>query len=461
MRFTQIQNTFKVSDQASVFDNTALFRNNADPNKDIKTGIWIYFFLLLFEGALRKWVFPGLASPLLIIRDPIALWLIFLCFKRGLIRSNYYIFLMVLIGVMSFFTAVFFGHGNIYVALFGLRVLVIHFPFMFVIGNVFKREDVVKMCKATVLIAIPMAVLIIMQFYSPQTAFVNKGIGDNVGGGFSGANGYFRPPATFSFTNGTTLFFGFAGALMFYFWLNPGFINKLLLIIATIAVLLSIPFSISRTLFFEIFVALGFAFIAALRKPQYLKKMIIALLVGAVVLLAISRLSILDTATAAFTARFTGANEYEGGLKGVLLDRYLGGIIGALFNTDTLPLLGYGLGYGSAFAGVLLTGEASRSLGEGDWGRIIGELGPFIGFLVVFIRVTFSVNIIIASIKKLRRQDLLPWSLLAFGILIIPQGEWAQPTSLGFSTLVGGLILASLNSSNKPKLYTQSAPVND
>ncbi|MDF2434042.1 MAG: hypothetical protein JWP44_3673 [Mucilaginibacter sp.] len=458
MRFTQVENHSKFINHNSIVGNTTLLQNNDNANRDIKTGIWIYFLLLLFEGGLRKWVLPGLASPLLIIRDPVALWLIFLCFKRGLIRSNYYIFSMVLIGVISFFTAVFFGHGNIYVALFGLRVLVIHFPFMFVIGNVFTREDVVKMCKATVLIAIPMAVLIIMQFYSPQTAFVNKGIGDNVGGGFSGANGYFRPPATFSFTNGTTSFFGFAAALVFYFWLNPGRINKFILIVATLAVLLSVPFSISRTLFFEVLMALAFAFIASLRKPQYLKKMIITLAVGILVLLILSRLSILDTATAAFTARFTGANEYEGGVKSVLLDRYLGGIISALFNTETLPLLGYGLGYGSAFAGVLLTGQSGRSLGEGDWGRIIGELGPFIGFLVVFIRVAFSANIIIASVKKLNRQDMLPWSLLAFGILIIPQGEWAQPTALGFSTLAGGLILASINSSKVPGKFISSVP---
>jgi hypothetical protein len=29
-----------------------------------------YFWLLIFEGALRKWVVPGLSDPLLLARDP-------------------------------------------------------------------------------------------------------------------------------------------------------------------------------------------------------------------------------------------------------------------------------------------------------------------------------------------------------------------------------------------------------
>src|SRR3546814_1990531 len=42
----------------------------------LKQGIWVYFILLIFEGALRKWVLPGLATPLLVVRDPVALLLL-------------------------------------------------------------------------------------------------------------------------------------------------------------------------------------------------------------------------------------------------------------------------------------------------------------------------------------------------------------------------------------------------
>ena len=44
----------------------------------IKRLIWLYLFLLIGEGILRKWVLPGLSEPLLIIRDPLVIG-IYLC----------------------------------------------------------------------------------------------------------------------------------------------------------------------------------------------------------------------------------------------------------------------------------------------------------------------------------------------------------------------------------------------
>ena len=37
--------------------------------ENLKRLIWVYFILLVFEGALRKWFLPGLSTPLLIVRD--------------------------------------------------------------------------------------------------------------------------------------------------------------------------------------------------------------------------------------------------------------------------------------------------------------------------------------------------------------------------------------------------------
>ena len=44
--------------------------------KSLKIAIWSYFLLWIFEGALRKWILPSLATPLLVIRDPIAIYII-------------------------------------------------------------------------------------------------------------------------------------------------------------------------------------------------------------------------------------------------------------------------------------------------------------------------------------------------------------------------------------------------
>ena len=39
----------------------------------LKTLFWTYFLLLIFEGALRKWLLPSFSTALLLIRDPVAL----------------------------------------------------------------------------------------------------------------------------------------------------------------------------------------------------------------------------------------------------------------------------------------------------------------------------------------------------------------------------------------------------
>lgn len=430
-----------------MFLNSSLSRSKHSSvhssDKWLKKCIWIYFFLLIFEGSLRKWFLPGLATPLLIIRDPIALWIIVASWKRGLFPSNPYIIIMSLIGVVGIYTAVFGGHGNLMVALFGARIFLLHFPLMFLIGVIFTRADVEKMGKVLLWLSIPMAILITLQFYSPQTAWVNQGVGGEGGGGFSGAMGYFRPPATFSFITGTILFFALVGCYLLYFWFCPQKINRILLIAATGALIIAIPFSISRSLFFHIAVSLLFTLIAISRKPKFLGRMLIVVALLIAVIAIFSQHSSFQVATAAFSTRFEQANTIEGGVEGVLADRYLGGMIGALKESSYLSFFGYGLGMGTNVGSMLLTGGHAFLISEGEWGRVIGELGPLMGVAVIFLRLAFSFRIAIASFKKLEQNDLLPWILLSFGLLTIPQAQWSQPTSLGFSIIIGGLIIAS------------------
>ena len=54
----------------------------------IKKLIWAYFLLLLFEGALRKWFLPELSQGLLIIRDPLVIWIYYLCYAQGTFPLN-------------------------------------------------------------------------------------------------------------------------------------------------------------------------------------------------------------------------------------------------------------------------------------------------------------------------------------------------------------------------------------
>lgn len=356
---------------------------------------------------------------------------------------------MTVIGFASIITALLFGHGNIIVALYGARILLLHFPLIFIIGRVFSQEDVIKMGKATLWIAIPMTVLITAQFYSPQSAWVNRGVGGDEGGaGFSGALGYFRPPGTFSFTNGNTLFYSFLTPFVFYFAIGNIKVNKLLLIGAALSLFAAIPLSISRALFFQVIISIAFLLIGVSRKPKYLGKMIGAGFGIVILIVLLSNTSFMKTGISAFSARFESANKQEGGLEGVVLDRYLGGMVSAISNGSGMSFFGAGIGIGTKFASFLLTGERRFLMGEGDWSRIIGELGLLMGLSVILLRVGLVVKILKDAYLWLRKGDMLPWMLVSFGFLNVSQGLWAQATGLGFSTLIGGLMLASFR--NKP-----------
>ena len=320
-------------------------------------------------------------------------------------------------------------------------------------GKVLTRADLLKIGQFILWISIPMTILIFMQFHSPQTAWVNMGVGGEGTAGFSGAMGYMRPPGTFSFTSGYVMFQAVVGCYLLYYLLMNNTIpkeyqfSKIVLIILAGCYLLSIPTSISRTHFFQTGVFIIFLFIAAMRrnkfKSKFLKFILIAIIAG--IILYLSGLG--GTSMEAFMDRLEGANKAEGGAEGVIGDRYIGGLLGSLINFQ-IPIFGYGIGLGTN-AGANIMGGNMYSFGfngENEWSRIIGECGMLLGFVIIGIRLIFSLDIWNRAYKFLvKRNDLLPWMLSAGMMLTVPQGQWSIPTNLGFCILFGGLTLASIN----------------
>ena len=96
--------------------------------KTLKKGFYLFFILLLTEGGLRKWVLPGLSDALLIVRDPVAIWMLVYCLKHGILKNNIPITLSLLVSGVSVITALAIGHGNIFVALYGARIFIIYIP---------------------------------------------------------------------------------------------------------------------------------------------------------------------------------------------------------------------------------------------------------------------------------------------------------------------------------------------
>jgi len=428
----------------------------AEEFKVLKNGVWLYFLLLIFEGALRKWVLPQLANPLLLIRDPLVLYLFFSASFNRVVFFNRYLFYAIVIVIISFIATMFSGHGNLLVAVYGARIFLIHFPMIFLIGKVFDKNDVIKMGKSILYISIPMAILIGVQFFSPQTAWINRGIGDSIGGGFSGAMGYLRPPGTFSFTSGISSFFSLVAIFVFYFWIDTSKINRIILFIATIALLSAVPFSISRSLFFQIIISFAFTFFGINVLKNSNNKGITIILGFSVIALLLSLFDLFSIGVEAFSTRLERANTAEGGIESVFLDRYLGGLINALSSSTNQPFLGYGLGYGTNVGSNILTSKRSFLISEGEWGRLIGELGPVLGLGMIFIRVMMTFKLSSWSWNYLQRNDILPWIILSFTLFVLPQGGWSQPTSQGFCVLVSGLLIASFKSDDTNEIMNEN-----
>jgi hypothetical protein len=417
--------------------------------RKIQILLWSYFWLVIFEGALRKWVLPGLSTPLLLIREPIALAAFMLGWPY-LTRRPWagWIGCFWAIGGIAVFLAITVGHRDLFTALFGARILWFHLPLIFLFAAVFSRDDVYTFAKATAFIAIPMAALIAMQYSLPQSHFLNVAPGGEEGGGFDGALGRFRPPGTFSFTNGVTEFYAFAAACIVglvisgprplpkWIWLSAG------------SLVVALPVSISRALLFKY---VGVV-VAALASSVLAGRNIKNLLVGGVVLVAVSfvatSLPVVKDAQKAFEARWERATESEGGeegVQGVLEKRVGGSTLGAVANAFNAPLLGHGIGLGTNVGAMRFAGKRTFLVGEGAWPNMIGELGPVLGLILIGLRLALAVALLQRSWAQAKRGNALPLLLMGYALVPIAIGGTAQPTALGFLVVSAGLMLAACN----------------
>ncbi|MDQ8190601.1 hypothetical protein [Roseibacillus persicicus] len=373
--------------------------------------------------------------------------LVFIGLQSGLLRLNRWVLGFFVAGGLGALLALTVGHGHLFVTVYGARIFVLHVPLIFLIGRVFNRDDMVLMAKVMMGVAIPMSVLLALQFYSPQSAWVNVGVGGEGSSGFSGAMGRFRPSGTFSFTNGSTMFFSLLAPFLFFAWLDKVAIPMWLKAGATLALFIALPVSISRSLVFQTVLTSAFSVLVMSRNPKVVGRFLGAGVAIGILGLVVDNIPAYSGAKEVLAARFESAGKVEGGLEGTLVDRFLGGLIGAIAGSFNQPFFGNGIGMGTNVGAQFLSGERGFLIAEGEWGRAIGELGTFLGLLVVLFRIDLTIHVGLKAWAALGKGNILPWLLLSVNALWLSQGGWAQPTSLGFCVVGGGLTLAALKSS--------------
>ena len=410
--------------------------------------IWAYLILLMFEGALRKWILPGAADALLVIRDPVLLLIYMSALASGRIPQSPFLVLLGGLGVASVAFSFLGGQTNLLVLGYGLRTNYFHPPLIWVMAEFLDREDVEKMGSWLLLCGLAMSVVMVQQFRSPSEAFINVGVGGEEGSQIHGAGGRIRPPGFFSFIIGPTVFLPVYTAFLLH---QAGTKRRLwfaVLVACGLGLAISLPVSISRGTMIASGLV-GAAFVLGLLRLGLLNMAIVRIaVISGVVLVGLSFTPVFEDARAAFMDRWNIAAAESGGRGwGSLMDRVTSVAEVPIYYLTEAPLFGYGVGYGSSVASRLLTGQRGFLLAEDEWSKCYLELGPLLGTAFLIFRVLLVLYLLRLALRALNRhRDILPlmlWAAVAPTSILFYQ--WAQPTVLGFAVFGGGLIVAALN----------------
>lgn len=408
--------------------------------------VWAYLLLFIFEGALRKWVAPGLSTPLLMVRTPIVVYMFVVASQRGWIKNPYVKGLMVM-STICFFTALLFGHHNLFIAAFGWHNYFLHFPFIVIAAHILNRNDVIKMGRCILYISVPMTLLIIQQFYSPQSAWVNIGVGGEGSSGFGGAMGYFRPSGTFAFTSGYTAFESLVCSFLVYFFMEnrnlPASlkIKNIYLYVIAFCYVLCLPYSMSRSMVFNTVIILSFVVLCSTRSLRSLKQLLLSLLVLSVVAYIAVKSGYMGESVDAISLRFEQASDVEGGLEGTIWDRYIGGFVNSLIMD--VPILGYGLGIGTNVGAKFINGDMFTIFNaESGFGLIIGEVGLLFGIFFIYFRMAWAIDLFVRVMRQ--RGNTLSIVLLPIACLTLATGGIGAVPMMGYLVCVSFLGMASL-----------------
>ena len=421
------------------------------------------YLLLIFEGTIRKWMFPSLAQALFFVRDPFVLAAYWIAVRHGFFPKSSGFLLtglglslcaVLLVGAQSL--APMGGAGGALMAAYGWRNYFFYIPLAFVIGEAFQRPDLERIVRWTLILAIPASILAFLQFMAPLDSPINVGFGADKTLQFHGLNTdgvHTRTMGFFTSDLGQKEFTVSALAMGLSLWLLPAarrYVKLWLLLPGTCAVLACLAVSGSRGAMVHsalvLIAALACAVLARGRGVS--ARAVIWPTVIAVAAIALYPILFPD-AFQAFVFRWehATASESQAFAEWGILGRALYAFVDFFSLMGNTPLAGYGLG---------LAGNARLMLGieipgftgwaETDWARQIVDLGPVVGLVFILYRIAFTAWLGLRCLGGARRMsDPLPLLLFAFvGIDLLYGLMTGHGTVNGYVWLFIGFCLAAV-----------------
>jgi hypothetical protein len=417
--------------------------------RHIRQLIWLYFWLLLIEGALRKWVVPSLSNPILIIRDPVVLLIYVLALKARVFPRNAWVWSLGIIGILSFLVSFIVlwpyipPSRIVLVSGFGFRADFLHLPLIFLMPQVLRAEDVKRLGWWTLVLMVPMSLLMVAQFRAAPDAFLNR-TASGEGEMMTAALGKVRTAATFSFVIGVVAYFSLATGFLIWAALKRGVYRNWLLFAAGFALLIGTSVSGSRSVVGACAVVGASLLVVFFLRPSAINRFGQTLVITIVLAFVVTKMPVFKEGLNVLTTRFADVAEAEeksvaAGLTQRVFDTFSEGF----YVFTKAPFLGYGLGIGTNAGAKFLTGQTVFLLAEGEWARIILESGPVLGLAYLLWRCGVVVRIGLLCLKSVKQNNVLPLLLFSSGFLPLISGQFGQPTILGFAVFTTGLALAA------------------
>lgn len=403
----------------------------------IRRLILFYCLLWVFEGALRFWVLPSLQGPLTLIRDPLVIVIYMLALQARVFPMNGYVAVSLLLALVSFPIAILAGHGNVTVAVYGLRANWLHLPLIFVIAKVLSGQDLRLILRWSLILAVPMAFLAVRQFQSPNGSFINQG-------GMHTHYGTVRPAGTFSFVSAMVYFMTLVAGSLAWRLIQPARTWGLMVLVSSAALVVMVSVSGSRTAVVSVGVVGLLALVTAFGKTKKTARLLFGLVLVGLAAAFISSAEMIETGIDQLGRRFDDAS----GGKNVFQsswERFAMSTMAPLGRAFDRGMGGEGLGFGTNVAGLMLSGNRRAFLvGESEWDRLVGELGPILGMIFIVLRL----GMVIEMTKLAWRLGVTqgePLPLLLFGVAALPMlsGQWGVASLQGFASISAGLFFLS------------------
>jgi hypothetical protein len=425
--------------------------------RNIRQLIWLYFWLLLIEGALRKWMLPKLSTPLLIIRDPVLLLAYILAWRAGVFPRNRWVLALAIIGFLSLVLSViplwpYPLTRILFISGYGFHANFLHLPLIFLMPAMLRREDVKKIGWWMLVLVVPMSLLMVAQFQEGPESILNRtasGEGEMITAG----SGKVRTSGTFSFIIGVVSYYALATAFLIWAALKRGVYRNWLLIASGSALVIGIVVSGSRSVVAACALVIASLLVVLILRPRAVNRLGQALVITVGLGFILTKIPIFKEGLEVLTTRFFDVAEAtEQSITAGMFSRIMEGFTNGIFILGKAPFLGFGLGIGTNAAAKFLTGETAFLLSEEEWSRIFLESGPVLGLAYVIWRCGLAFQIGFLCLKSVRGGNILPLLLFSSSFLPLINGQFGQPTVLGFTVFVTGLALAARDETEEEML---------